>query len=92
MVKSCVTLVRLCPSGLAYNMRQPQEVTLRVIRVFPVQTFVILRAAGLLPLWDLCKSWGSYVGKETIKLPWRSPWGHEPKGRRAGPGGLSGPG
>lgn len=33
MVKSSVTLVSSCPSGLAYNVRQPQEVAHRVIRV-----------------------------------------------------------
>lgn len=64
MVKSSVTLVRLCPSGLAGNVRRPQEVALRVVRVFRASNFCDLGC-----FWEMTTlgstSWGGHGGKET---------------------------
>lgn len=96
VVRSCVTLVRPCPSGFAYNMRRLQEVTLRVIRDFPASHFcdiggcwAISTLGSPYKLGRLCQE--GPEGME-VKLPWRPLWGQEPGGRMAGPGGLGGPG
>lgn len=64
MVKSSVTLVSSCPSGLAYDVRRPQEVALSVIRVFLASNFGDSgRLLGNEYLGST--SWGGYGGKET---------------------------
>lgn len=79
MVKSSVTLVRICPLGLACNVRQLQEMTLRVIGVFQLKTFCDFGAAGNhhLGICEPGRLWQEGDKGLEVKLPRRSLWGQE---------------
>lgn len=96
MVKSSVTLVSSCPSGLAYNVRWPQEVAHRVIRVFLASN---IGDSGRLPgneyfgIYELGRLWWEGDRSLEVKLPVETLVGTRTKRCRApGPGGLGGPG